>query len=169
MNTLTAKEKKMQTAAGITLIVAIVAAGLLAGLFYSYSCSVMPGLARADDRTFVEAMRGVNIAILNGWFALSFGGAPVLAAAAGLLHLRGDLRPALPWIIAGFVLILATLIITMAFNVPLNNALETGGGDLAALRQRFETTWVHWNLVRTLTSTGGFACLVWALVVHNRT
>jgi hypothetical protein len=36
----------------------------------------MPGLRRTDDRTFVDAMQSINVAIINGWFALSFAGAP---------------------------------------------------------------------------------------------
>ncbi|WP_236791462.1 DUF1772 domain-containing protein [Amycolatopsis sp. GM8] len=150
------------------LVAAVLAAGLIAGLFYSYSVSVMPGLARADARTYVEGMRGINVAILNGWFALSFGGAPVLALAAGLLHLPASLRPALPWIAAGFVLLLVMIIVTMTISVPLNNALDAGGTDFAAVRERFENAWVRWNNVRTFVSIAGFGCLVWALVVHAR-
>lgn len=154
--------------AGVTLVAAVLAAGLIAGLFYSYACSVMPGLARTDDRAYVESMRGINVAILNGWFALSFGGAPVLAAATGLLHLREDLRAGLPWIIAGFVLLVATVVVTMLFNVPLNNALVAGGSDFAAVREHFETAWVRWNVLRAVLSTAGFGCLAWALVVYGR-
>jgi uncharacterized membrane protein len=48
------------------------------------TCSVMPGLRRTDDRTFVSAMQRINVAILNGWFMLSFFGAlVVMAVAAG--------------------------------------------------------------------------------------
>jgi predicted DNA-binding transcriptional regulator YafY len=130
------------------------------------------GLARADARTYVTGMREINIAILNGWFALSFGGAPLLAAVAAALHFRSDLRPALPWIIAGFVLLMVMLIVTMALNVPLNNALEAGfdgeNTDFDALRAKFEGVWERWNLVRTLAGIGGFGCLVGGLIVHVR-
>src|SRR5205807_9437378 len=83
----------------VTLAVALVAAGLLAGVFYAYTVSVMPGLARADDKTFVEGMRGINVAIVNGWFMLSFLGAPLLAAVALFLNLHSG--PVLWWTIAG--------------------------------------------------------------------
>lgn len=42
--------------------------GLLAGLFYAYACSVMPGLGRADDRTLVDAMQQIDKAIENPVF-----------------------------------------------------------------------------------------------------
>ncbi|TNC26920.1 anthrone oxygenase family protein [Amycolatopsis alkalitolerans] len=56
----------------------------------------------------------------------------------------------------------------MSLNVPLNNALDAGGADFAAVRARFETAWVRWNNVRTVLSLAGFGCLVWSLVVHVR-
>ena len=39
------------TVANVVLVAALVASGLIAGLFYAYACSVMPGLARGDDKT----------------------------------------------------------------------------------------------------------------------
>ena len=73
------------------LLLATVTTGLMAGLFAAFAYAVMPGLARVDDRSFVAGMRSINQAILNGWFALCFGGALVCTLAAVLLHLpAGD-------------------------------------------------------------------------------
>ncbi|MFD9962458.1 DUF1772 domain-containing protein [Amycolatopsis sp. NPDC058986] len=161
----------MDTVAVIALVAATITAGLSAGLFYAYACSVMPGLARGDAKTFVEGMRGINVAILNGWFMATFLGAPLLAAVAGALHLRSDLRGALPWVVAGFVLLMVTLIVTGVVNVPLNNALEAqaadGSATLEEVRARFETVWVRWNVVRAVSSTAGFGCLVGALLTRR--
>lgn len=147
-------------AAEVVLVVAIVAAGLIAGLFYSWAVSVMPGLARVDDHTFVTAMREINVAIVNGWFLLTFLGAPLLAAAAVVLDLVAGGRGALPWLIAGFVLLLAMIVVTAVKNIPMNNALDRGTAPLAELRARFETSWVRWNLLRAIVATGGFGCLL---------
>lgn len=146
----------------VTLAAALVAAGLLAGLFYAYTVSVMPGLARADDRTFVEGMRGINTAIVNGWFMLSFLGAPLLAAIALFLNLRNG--PVLWWTIAGFGCLLAVLIITGALNIPLNNALDAGRAAYDQLRAQFEAPWVRWNVVRTVFAIAGFGCLLGAVL-----
>jgi uncharacterized membrane protein len=162
------KENTMSSVSGVVLVAAIVAAGLIAGLFYAYAVSVMPGLARADDHTFVTAMRQINIAIVNGWFLLTFLGAPLLAAAAAVLHLPADVRRALPWLIAGFVLLLVMVVITAAVNIPMNNALESGTTNLAELRARFETGWVRWNLLRALVSTAGFGCLLGGWLARGR-
>ena len=68
---------------------------------------------------------------------------------------------------------MAAVIITMAVNVPLNNALRAAGdpariGDLAAVRQHFhEARWSAWNLVRTLTSTAAFGSLIAAAMLYR--
>ena len=128
-----------------------------------------PAWRGADDRTFVDAMQRINVAILNGWFAIQ------LRRRAGAHHPRRGAPPPqgrsnlLPWIVAAFVLYGAILVITMGFNVPLNNELDAAGdpehiADLAAVRERFEAAWVRWNIVRAVTATAGLGCLTWALV-----
>ena len=151
------------------LVAAVITNGLMAGLFAAYSYAVMPGLGRAGDRTFVEAMQQTNAAILNGWFGICFGGAVVFAGAAVLLHLG---RPGLPWIVAGLVLYVAVLAITLGINVPLNDRLAAAGdpatlADPAAVRAAFEGVWVRWNVVRAVCSTAAFGCLVGALAVRG--
>ncbi|MEO6087656.1 MAG: anthrone oxygenase family protein [Umezawaea sp.] len=155
----------METLRGAALIAATLATGLVAGLFYSYACSVMPALKGADDRTFVITMQRVNIAIINGWFLAAFLGAALLGALAAVLHFG---HAGFGWVVAGAVVYLATIGITAAVNIPLNDALDAAGdpdrvADLAAVREHFEATWVRWNLARALTSAAGFACLVLAL------
>ena len=144
------------------LTAAVITNGLTAGLFAAFSYAVMPGLGRADDRTFVEAMRHMNAAILNGWFGLCFGGAALFGLLAVVLHLG---RPGLPWVVAGLVLYVAVLVVTFRVNVPLNDALAAATGNPAEARARFEGTWVRWNVVRAVLSTGAFGCVVGALVV----
>jgi len=152
---------------GATLVAATITMGLFAGLFYTFACGVMPGLARTDDPTFVASMQGINVAILNGWFGIGFFGAGLLTIAAGAFHAGRD---AMPWIIAGFVLYAITFVITIAANVPLNNALVAAGetADPAGVRAAFEVAWVRWNLARAVVSTAGLGCLTWALVLYGR-
>jgi uncharacterized membrane protein len=156
------------------LVAATITTGLMAGLYYAYACSVMPGLSRTDDRTFISAMQQINVAIINPWFFISFFGALVLTALAAVLHLRGEGRAVLPWIAAALVLYIATLAITFGFNVALNNELAAAGdpdriADVAAVRERFEARWVRWNIARAVASTLALGCLTWALVLHGRT
>jgi uncharacterized membrane protein len=150
----------------------MVATGLMAGLFYTYAVSVMLGLGRTDDRTFVLAMQRINESIQNGAFLPVFFGAFVLPAWAAVLHRRLGLRDATRWIVAGAVLYGLALLVSFGVNIPLNNQLDRAGDpdvltNLAAVRDRFEGPWVAWNIVRTLLSTAALGCLGRALVLHG--
>lgn len=145
------------------LTVAIVLSGLSAGLFATFSYAVMPGLRRTEDATFVQSMRAINIAILNPVFAVVFVGAAVAAVAAVASGWSGDARP---WLVAGVALyVVGAFVVTGAVNVPRNDALEAGATSAASLREQFESTWVAWNHVRSLLTTGAFVCLVRAALV----
>jgi uncharacterized membrane protein len=156
----------------ITLVAATISMGLIAGVFDFYAHTVMPGLGRSDDRTFVGGFQALDRAIVNPWFIGGcFLGALVLTAIATLTN-RGE--AAFPWAAAALAAYAIAMVITVAVHLPLNDALKAAGhpdqiADLALVRTRFdESRWVLWNLVRVLTATGAFACLTWALVLHGR-
>jgi uncharacterized membrane protein len=163
----------MEVVRAAVLVAATITVGLVAGVFALYTHTIMPGLRRTDDRTFVAAFQSIDRAIINPWFMASFFGGLVLTGLAVALHLGADQRPVLPWVAVAFVLYLAAVVITLAVNVPRNDAIKGAGdpdriGDLAAVRQRFdEASWAAWNLARTLTSTAAFGCLAWALVEYG--
>lgn len=162
----------LQTA---SLFAATMTVGLMAGVFGLYTHTIMRGLGRTDDRTFVAAFQEMDRAIINPWFLATFLGGLVFTGLAVALHLGERVRDVLPWAVAAFVLYLALVIITFVVNVPLNDAIKAAGdpdhiADLAAVRERFdEARWVRWNLVRTIASTVAFGCLAWALVVYGST
>ena len=140
------------------LIAATVLMGLSAGLFATFSYVIMPGLKRATDAAFVDTMRGINVAILNPVFALTFGGAFFVTILALLLGWGDASRP---WVIAGLVLyVVGAYVITFAVNVPMNDALEAGTGSAASLREAFEDRWTTWNHARSLLTTSALVCLV---------
>jgi uncharacterized membrane protein len=95
----------------------------------------------------------------------------VFSVVAAIAHLGRD---PLPWIAAALVLYLVAFAVTIAVNVPLNDAIKAAGdpdriADLAAVRQRFNVgRWTSWNLVRVATSTVAFGLLAWALVLYGR-
>jgi uncharacterized membrane protein len=154
---------------GASLVAATVTMGLLAGLFFAFAMSVMPGLDRTDARTFVDAMQQINEAILNPWLVLILGGAPVFTVIATALHLQVGARAVLPWILAALALYVVALVITIGVNVPLNDALAAAGTlewitDLTAVREKFEAPWVRWNIVGAVASTAAFGCLTLVLL-----
>jgi uncharacterized membrane protein len=158
---------------GLVLGSALIAMALIAGLFYAFSVAVMTGLAKVDDRTFVDTMQRINRAIQNPVFFLSFAGALVLTALAAVRQRRHGADVATRWIIAALVLYALVLAVTFAINIPLNDELDRAGdpdtiANLARARSRFEGPWVAANIVRTVLSTVAVGALARALFLHGR-
>jgi uncharacterized membrane protein len=157
-----------------TLLAATVAMGLSAGVVGLFAHTIMRGLRKTDDRTFVGAFQAIDRAIMNPLFLLTFFGALVLSGVATVLHVRDDDHSVLPWVAVAFGLYLVAIVITMVVHVPLNERISAAGdpdriADLAAVRHAFhEARWVAWNVVRTVATTAAFVCLAWALVLHGR-
>jgi len=154
-----------------SLMLATMTTGLVAGVYAIYANAFMPGLAKTDDRTFVSAFQAVDRAIVNPLFlGLGFLGALLFTLLAGLLSLK---EKALPWIAVAFVLYLVTVILTMAVNVPMNDALKAAGDpasiDVTAARAAFDAAkWQAFNLARTLLALVSFGILGWALYLTGR-
>jgi uncharacterized membrane protein len=162
----------MTTLRAISLLGATITMGLVAGVFALYAHTIMPALRNTDDRTFVAAFQSIDRAIINPWFmTTAFLGALLFTLAAALLNLG---RAGLAWIAVALALYLVAFAVTVAVNVPLNDAIKAAGNpdhirELAGVRERFhETRRAAWNLVRVVTSTGAFGCLAWALVLYGR-
>lgn len=149
----------MQTIAPIAGFLALLASGLMAGLFYGYSVSVIWGLNRADPRAAIDSFNGINVAILNPLFLSIFMGTIVLAGLAAVLFWQSGQTAAM-WLFAGSAVVYAigTLGVTMGINVPQNVALANGGvpQDIAAARQiwdGFTAGWMPWNHIRAAAAT----------------
>ena len=156
----------------LTLMSATLTMGLGAGVFALYAHTIMPGLHTTDNRTFVGAFQALDRAIINPWFMVSaFIGPGVLTLAATIANLG---RPPLPWVAVALGLYVVAVVVTVAVNVPLNDALKAAGdpdqiANLATVRDQFhETRWAAWNMIRVVTTTTAFGCLAWALVEHGR-
>lgn len=153
----------MYVTAGATAA-GVVANGLLAGVFFAFSCAIIPGSRHLDDRSSVRAFRAINRAILNGWFLSVFLAAPLTAVASTVLALGREDASTLGWLAAGAACSTLSFGITAAVNVPLNRALDRASADTAQqlhdTRKGFEAPWNRWNHVRAVLSTAAFMALV---------
>jgi uncharacterized membrane protein len=159
--------------ASLALYAAMVMMGLMAGLFFAWDVSVMPGLARLDDQAFVTAMQILIVAIENLPFTVVLGGAFGFTAVAAFLQHRRGQRVAARWIMAALGFYVVALAITTGVHFPLNDALVGAGDpggitDLAALRDDFERPWTVANVARTLTCVLALVCLGRALSLHGQ-
>lgn len=153
----------------IVLIVTAVMTALISGLFYAWSCSVVPGLARVSDSTYLEAMQQINRAILNPVFFLSFIGTALLLPLSTWLHYGPELNARF-WLLllASVVYLAGTFGVTMFGNAPLNDALDAFNlssasvQELAAQRARFEGPWNNLNIIRTMAGVGALILIILA-------
>jgi uncharacterized membrane protein len=86
------------------LILATLTVGAMAGVMGLYANTIMPGLRRTDDRTFVGAFQAIDTAIINPLFPLTFFGGAVFTGIAAALTLGEDHRSVLAWIVVALVL-----------------------------------------------------------------
>lgn len=135
----------------VLTVATAIGSAAVGGLFYAFSTFVMRGLNRTDPAKAAVAMRGINTeAQANAPFLLLFLGTGVLALALGVIAvINRD-----SYLLAGAVLALLPTVITIAFNVPLNNRLESGL-DWAS----YLGPWTAWNHVRAVTGLLGGALL----------
>ena len=143
--------------------------GLMAGFFFAFSACVMNALAHLPAAQGIAAMQSINVAVLNRWFFAGFFG----TAAACLLGAGSAFviwhEPGTAYLLAGSLLYLVgTVLVTIVFNVPLNEALaavEPGSAEGADLWTRYVVTWTAWNHVRTLAAFVAAALLIIATIV----
>lgn len=146
----------------IILLSTCLTVALITGLFYSYSCSVNPGLSRLTDADYLRAMQSINRAILNGWFFVSFIGTLILLPVATWSMYRSETGS-----VSFYVLLAATLVylvgvfgVTIIGNVPLNDMLDkylidaSQASALRTQRVNFEKPWNHLHRIRT------YACIL---------
>ena len=158
----------------ISLFASTFLTGLIAGLFYSYSCSVNLGLAKLSDLEYLKAMRSINKEILNPWFFLSFMGSFVVVPLTTWLYYQGNGPDASFYLLLGASIfyVVGVFGLTVAGNVPLNNSLdrlELGYGteqEINAKRLAFEIPWNRFHFIRTLANAVAFAMV--ALAIVNR-
>ena len=156
----------------LLLVASLVATGLMAGLFYGWVVSVIPGTSRLDDLEYVTIMQHINREILTPRFLVPFVGIPILLViAAGAQFRAGDQRRGILVAIAAGTYIVGVFGATAVGNVPLNNALETfdveraSNAEIAERRTTYESPWNRWNGVRTSANAAAFALLSIAAVI----
>jgi uncharacterized membrane protein len=150
----------------VTLLSAL-GCGLIAGVLFAFSAFVMNALARLPPAQGIAAMQSINVAVINPWFMTAFLGTAalcILLAAASLFTWH---QPGSGYRLAGSVLYLAgTILVTMACNVPRNDALaavDPASADGASLWAGYVTSWTAWNHVRTAAALAAALVLTLAL------
>ena len=139
--------------------VPLVLFGLMAGFFYAFSVSVMPGLDRIDAASAIKAMQGINLAVRNTVFFITYCVTPIIALLVGALLWVQGVAAAARWLIAAGLLYAAGVLLpTGAINVPMNDALAAiseaqATASEASIWAEYSSRWSLWNAVRAACAT----------------
>jgi uncharacterized membrane protein len=143
--------------------------GLVAGVFAAFSTFVMPALRRLPAPQGIAAMQSINRTAVLAPFMTLFFGTAALCVVTIVWAARSWGDDAAPWALAaGILYLVGTIGLTMAFNVPLNNAIEAADpADPGATRlwERYLRVWTGWNTVRGVAATVAAAFLIAAVHV----
>jgi uncharacterized membrane protein len=148
-------------------LVSAVGCGLVAGVFFAFSAFVMKALDRLPPAQGIAAMQSINVAVINPVFMAAFLGTAascVLVAIASLL--RWTESGAVHLLVGSLLYLLGTVLVTIAFNVPRNDALagvDPASADGSSLWAGYVTSWTAWNTVRSAAALAAAAVLTIAL------
>ena len=155
---------------GITCAAAL-GSGLIAGVFFAFSTFVMKALARLPAREGIAAMQAINVVVINPRFLGVFLGTAALCVVGAVGALARWNHPGAGCLLLGSALyLLGTFLVTIAFNVPLNNSLAAvSASDPDAPRHwaRYVTRWTAWNHVRTLAALAATGALIAAIRLRS--
>jgi uncharacterized membrane protein/ketosteroid isomerase-like protein len=133
--------------------VAALGSGLVAGIFFAFSNFVMKALARVPPAQGIAAMQSVNVVVLNKWFFAVFFGTAVCCLALAITSFVRWQKPGAGYLLVGSLLYLVgTILITIACNVPLNDALaavDPSSADAGPVWTDYLKKWTIWNHLRT--------------------
>jgi uncharacterized membrane protein len=152
-------------------VLAIIGSGLTAGVFYAFSTFVMAALARLPADQGIAAMNSINITVINPWFMTVFLGTPIVCAILFVMALLKWSEPAAAIIlVASLIYVVGALVVTMVFNVPLNNelaAVTSSAGQGGAVWTRYLSDWTFWNSVRTAAPLLSMVLFIWGLIQRS--
>lgn len=154
------------------MLVAALGCGAMGGVFFAFSAFVMRGLGRLPVPQGIAAMQSINVTAVTPPFMLALFGT---AAACVVLAVSSGSRWGEPGASAGLagclLYLIGTILVTIAFNVPRNDALaavDPRSAEGARLWADYLRTWTAWNHVRTAAALAAATLITWALLAERR-
>jgi len=154
----------------LTVVLTVLAAlgsGLIGGVFFAFSTSVMKALGQRPAAEGMAAMQGINAVILNPLFLGAFLGTALVCMGALILSVIRWSDAEIFLFAGSIVYLIGSALVTMALNVPLNNTLAAAdplddkSKDLWA---NYLSNWTFWNHVRTAASIASSTAFILGLI-----
>ncbi len=142
-------------------LLAALGCGLMAGVFFAFSTFVMNALARLPPAQGIAAMQSINITAINPLFMVALFGTAAACLFLAVSVLLKWHQPGAAYLLLGSLLYLVgTVLVTIVFNVPLNDGLakvKPDSPDSATVWVSYLTSWTFWNHIRTAASLAAAA------------
>jgi uncharacterized membrane protein len=150
-------------------LVSSLGAGLVGGVFFGFSTFVMPAMSRLPPAQGVAAMQAIDVAAVGSRaFMVALVGTALTSGVVAVASLLRWHQPGSGWCLAGGLIYVAgTLGVTVACNVPRNEALAklpAASPEAATLWARYLVEWTAWNHVRAAAGLVAAALLLIALL-----
>lgn len=153
-----------------TIEISSIVSAVVSGVFLTFSDFVMRSLNGAKTPAGIEVMQIINKEVFKTVFMVL-----LLAMSAYSLFLTGYAYfqisglPQLWIMVGGLVYFLGVFVVSMLFNVPMNNRLEKMNYNSAEAARYWQNTyyprWTLWNYVRAISSAISAACFLVAAIV----
>ena len=141
----------------ILRVVAVVSAGLLAGIYLGHRAGVQYALPELSTSSFVQLQQIIHVHYVRFMPPLVF--TALLSSVLWLMMIRSQWRTAEFWLVAiAACAILVIAAATRAVNVPLNNQLMTWSLDSPP--PNLQEIWAPWDRVNTLRSVLATGALI---------
>jgi uncharacterized membrane protein len=141
-----------------------IACAAMGGVFFAFSSFVMRALARMPPAQGIAAMQSINVVAVTPVFMTALFGTAAACLAVAVDAVTGWRGATSAYLLAGSLsYLLGTIVVTIAFNVPLNNALaefDPASGDAASFWREYVRRWTAWNHVRTASAVVAAALLL---------
>jgi uncharacterized membrane protein len=159
---------RITTGTRAALATTVVLFALVMGVFWGTWFSLSRTMHRLSPETFL-AVGHQMIRNLGGPMAILLPLALLCALVTLALLWRGGRTAAFWWMAAGFGLMVAALVITLAVEVPIDNQIATWTvatlpGDWRSIQSR----WELWHTIRTFLSIAAVAAVTISAVVAAR-
>ena len=159
----------------IILALAILLTGLMAGIFFTWSNAVKPGIGKLSDIEYLRALQSMNRVILNNAFKIIFLGAIIVVALVPVFYF--DLYPKNIFWLFLFTLVIywiGVFGVTVSGNIPLNEILDKTNlesitsEEIKTLRKSIEVKWNNFNLIRCISSGITFILLIISFLIIDK-
>lgn len=151
------------------ILVSLVMSGVVGGVFFIFSTTIMRSLSARPAEEAVATMNEINRVIVRTPFIALFLGNALISIFLIWLGLFDNAVPDRWLVVSGAAsYLVGGFLVTIIFNVPRNNALAAAEPrDPVAAEQIWQTylrEWTFWNHVRTFACIASMILLAFSLV-----